>query len=168
MRIVETVVDVNDARKRHMADRIVAACGGSVKGKTVAILGLAFKPNTDDMREAPSLDIIAALQKGGAKVRAFDPEAMGEAKKLLKNVTWCRGAYDALKGADACTIITEWNAFRALDLDRVKKAMKAPVIVDLRNIYNPREMEAAGFRYTCVGRPPRRRTTRRAPKKEKE
>jgi UDPglucose 6-dehydrogenase len=165
-RIVETVVDVNDERKKRMADKVVAACGGSVKGKTIAVLGLAFKPNTDDMREAPSLDIIAALQDGGAKIRTFDPEAMDEAKKLIKNVTWCRSAYDALKGADACAIVTEWNAFRALDLDRVKKSMKAPVMVDLRNIYNPREMEAAGFRYSCVGRPIARRP-RRAPKKEK-
>jgi UDPglucose 6-dehydrogenase len=167
MRIVETVVDVNDGRKKRMAQKIIEACGGSVKGKTIGILGLAFKPNTDDMREAPSLDIIATLKKAGAKVRAFDPEAMGEAKKLLKGVTWCRDAYSTLSKVDALAIVTEWNAFRALDLDRLKRLMKGNIIVDLRNIYNPRDMEAAGFRYTCVGRRPGQRGRARPAKKGK-
>ena len=135
-----------------MAVKIVAACGGSVDGKVIAVLGLTFKPNTDDMREAPSLGIIAGLQAGGAKIRAFDPEGMDEAKALLDGVEWCEDAYDAVTGAEALTIVTEWNEFRALDLERVKSLMKSPVMVDLRNIYDPDEMAAAGFRYTCVGR----------------
>ena len=152
LRIVEAVTIVNDERKGRMAVKIVAACGGSVAGKVIAILGLTFKPNTDDMREAPSLGIIAGLQAGGAKIRAFDPEGMDEAKALLDGVEWCEDAYDAVTGAEALTIVTEWNEFRALDLERVKSLMKSPVMVDLRNIYDPDEMAAAGFRYTCVGR----------------
>ena len=120
----------------------------------MAVLGLTFKPNTDDMREAPSLAIVPALVEAGARVRAYDPEGMGEAKALLEGATWCADAYDAAKGADALTILTEWNEFRALDLKRLKTAMKAPVIVDLRNIYKPAEMAAAGFHYTSVGRKP--------------
>ena len=152
LRIVEAVTIVNDERKGRMAVKIVAACGGSVAGKVIANLGLTFKPNTDDMREAPSLGIIAGLQAGGAKIRAFDPEGMDEAKALLDGVEWCEDAYDAVTGAEALTIVTEWNEFRALDLERVKSLMKSPVMVDLRNIYDPDEMAAAGFRYTCVGR----------------
>ena len=152
LRIVEAVTIVNDERKGRMAVKIVAACGGSVDGKVIAILGLTFKPNTDDVREAPSLGIIAGLQAGGAKIRAFDPEGMDEAKALLDGVEWCEDAYDAVTGAEALTIVTEWNEFRALDLERVKSLMKSPVMVDLRNIYDPDEMAAAGFRYTCVGR----------------
>ena len=152
LRIVEAVTIVNDERKGRMAVKIVAACGGSVAGKVIAVLGLTFKPNTDDMREAPSLGIIAGLQAGGAKIRAFDPEGMDEAKALLDGVEWCEDAYDAVTGAEALTIVTEWNEFRALDLERVKSLMKSPVMVDLRNIYDPDEMAAAGFRYTCVGR----------------
>ena len=152
LRIVEAVTIVNDERKDRMAVKIVAACGGSVDGKVIAVLGLTFKPNTDDMREAPSLGIIAGLQAGGAKIRAFDPEGMDEAKALLDGVEWCEDAYDAVTGAEALTIVTEWNEFRALDLERVKSLMKSPVMVDLRNIYDPDEMAAAGFRYTCVGR----------------
>ena len=152
LRIVEAVTIVNDERKGRMADKIVAACGGSVDGKVIAVLGLTFKPNTDDMREAPSLGIIARLQAGGAKIRAFDPEGMDEAKALLDGVEWCEDAYDTVTGSDALTIVTEWNEFRALDLERVKSLMKSPVMVDLRNIYDPDEMAAAGFRYTCVGR----------------
>ena len=151
-RIVEAVVAVNAARKKRMAEKIVAHCGGSVAGKTIAVLGLAFKPNTDDMREAPSLDIVPALIEAGAAVRAYDPEGMEEAKKLLDGVIWCEGAYEAMAGADALVIITEWNAFRALDLARIKESMKAPVMIDLRNIYDPREMAAAGFDYTGIGR----------------
>ncbi len=154
-RIVESVIAVNDARKRQMAAKIVEHCGGSIAGKTIAVLGLTFKPNTDDMRDAPSLDIIPALIEAGATVCAYDPEGLDEAKKLLDGVAWCEGAYEALEGADALVIITEWNAFRALDLARVKELMKAPVMVDLRNIYDPREMAAAGFDYTGIGRPMR-------------
>ena len=153
LRIVETVKDVNDARKRQMAEIVLGACGGSVKGQTVAVLGLTFKPNTDDMREAPSLDIVPALVAQGAKVRVFDPAGMEEAKKLISGVTWCADAYEAIEGADALVIVTEWNEFRALDLDRVKRSMKRPVFIDLRNIYNPGEMEAAGFAYRSIGRP---------------
>ena len=153
MRIVETVADINDKRKKAMAERIIAACGGSVKGKTVAILGLTFKPNTDDMREAPSLEVVPALLKAGARVRAFDPEGMEQASPLLAGVDWSQNAYEAMTGADAVAILTEWNEFRALDLDRVKSVMKAPVMIDLRNVYNPADMAAAGFRYTSVGRP---------------
>ncbi len=152
LRIVEAVTIVNDERKGRMADKIVAACGGSVDGKVIAVLGLTFKPNTDDMREAPSLSIIAGLQAGGAKVRAFDPEGMDEAKALLDGVEWCEDAYDTVTGSDALTIVTEWNEFRALDLERVKSLMKSPVMVDLRNIYDPDEMAVAGFQYTCIGR----------------
>ncbi len=152
-RIVEAVVAVNDARKKQMAAKIVAHCGGSVAGKTLAVLGLTFKPNTDDMRDAPSLDIVPALIEAGARVRAYDPEGLGEAKKLLDGVAWCEGAYETMEGADALIIITEWNAFRALDLARVKALMKAPVMIDLRNIYDPQEMAAAGFDYASIGRP---------------
>ena len=152
LRIVEAGTIVNDERKGRMAVKIVAACGGSVDGKVIAVLGLTFKPNTDDLREAPRLGIIAGLQAGGAKIRAFDPEGMDEAKALLDGVEWCEDAYDAVTGAEALTIVTEWNEFRALDLERVKSLMKSPVMVDLRNIYDPDEMAAAGFRYTCVGR----------------
>jgi UDPglucose 6-dehydrogenase len=153
IRIVETVVAVNDERKKAMADRIIAAAGGDVKGKTVAILGLTFKPNTDDMRDSPSLDIIPALVKAGAKVRAFDPEGTEEAKKLLTGIEYVEDAYDALNGADVLTIITEWNEFRALDLKRVKSLLKSPVVVDLRNVWDPVEMRQAGFTYVSVGRP---------------
>jgi len=139
MRIVEAVTTVNDARKERMAEKITAACGGSVDGKVIAVLGLTFKPNTDDMREAPSLNIIAGLKKGGASVRVFDPEGMDEAKTMLDGVDWCSDSYDAVTGVDAVAIVTEWNEFRALDLDRIKSLMKVPVMVDLRNIYNPKE-----------------------------
>ncbi|MDX2221753.1 MAG: UDP-glucose/GDP-mannose dehydrogenase family protein [Rhodospirillaceae bacterium] len=153
LRIIETVVDINDKRKAKMADKIVAACGGSVKGKSVAVLGLTFKPNTDDMRDSPSLDIVPALQKAGATVRAYDPEGMHEAQKMLTGVVYCKDAYDAMQGADCVAIVTEWNQFRNLDITRMKSLLKAPVMVDLRNIYVPSEMTAAGFKYTCVGRP---------------
>jgi len=153
IRIVETVVEVNDRRKKAMAERIVQACGGSVAGRTVAVLGVTFKPNTDDMRDAPSLDIVPALLAAGATVRAFDPAGMHEAAKLLPGVEWCRDAYAPLEGADCVAILTEWNEFRALDLKRVKGLLKAPVMVDLRNIYNPADMAKAGFDYTSIGRP---------------
>jgi UDPglucose 6-dehydrogenase len=127
--------------------------GGSVNGKTIAILGLTFKPNTDDMRDAPALDIVPTLQAEGAKVRAFDPEGMNEAKHMLKDVAFATGPYDCVQNADAVVIITEWDQFRALDLGRMKDALKAPVVVDLRNIYSPSEMRAKGFTYVSVGRP---------------
>ena len=153
LRIVEAVADINDTRKRAMAQRVIDACGGEVEGRTIAILGVTFKPNTDDMRASPSLDIVPMLQAAGAVIRAYDPEGMAEAGPLLPDVTWCDGAYDALLDADAVVILTEWNQFRNLDLDRVKALLKAPVFVDFRNIYDPREMAAAGFAYTSVGRP---------------
>ncbi|WP_404385103.1 UDP-glucose dehydrogenase family protein [Caenispirillum salinarum] len=153
LRIIETVVDINAKRKKAMADRIIAAGGGDLSGKTVAVLGLAFKPNTDDMRDAPALDIVPALLEAGATVRAFDPESMDEAKKLLDGITYCDSAYDAMEGADLLAILTEWNEFRSLDLARVKDLMTEPVMVDLRNIYEPAMMAEAGFAYTSVGRP---------------
>lgn len=153
LRIVETVVDINDKRKKAMADRIVAAAGGDVSGKVIAVLGLAFKPNTDDMRDAPALDIVPALIERGATVRAFDPESMDEARRLLDGVDFRDNAYDTMDGADVLAILTEWNEFRSLDLARVKQRMKAPVMVDLRNIYEPEDMAKAGFTYTSVGRP---------------
>jgi UDPglucose 6-dehydrogenase len=143
---------VNAKRKKAMADRVIAACGGSVAGKTIGILGLAFKPNTDDMRDAPSLDIVPALIAAGAKIKAFDPEAMKEAKKLLDGIEYCDGAYDALEGADAMVVLTEWNEFRGMDLERVKNALVNPIVVDLRNVYDPIEMAESGFSYSCVGR----------------
>ncbi|HYB10505.1 MAG TPA: UDP-glucose/GDP-mannose dehydrogenase family protein [Alphaproteobacteria bacterium] len=155
MRLIETVADVNSKRKARMAGKLIEACGGTVEGRTIAVLGLTFKPNTDDMRESPSLDIVPALQRAGATVRAFDPEGMTEAKKLLDGLVWCENAYDAMKGADALAVITEWNEFRALDPARMKSLLKSPIVVDYRNIYNPAEMRAAGFHYTSVGRPNR-------------
>jgi len=153
LRIVEAVAAVNEERKASMAAKVIAAAGGSLKDKTVAVLGLTFKPNTDDMRDAPSLSIIAGLQAAGAAIRVFDPEGMDEAKTLIDGVEWCEDAYDAMTGADVLSIVTEWNEFRALDLDRVKSLMAAPVMVDLRNIYNPAELARAGFHYVCIGRP---------------
>ena len=153
VRIVEAVVDINDQRKKEMASRIVTACDGSVVGKSIAVLGLTFKPNTDDMRESPSLDIVPALQAAGAVVRAFDPEGMEEAKKVLQDVVWCGDTYEAIDGSDAAVIVTEWNEFRSLDFERMKDIMKSPILVDLRNVYDPNHVRAAGFAYSCVGRP---------------
>ena len=152
-KIVEAVSAANDARKKRMAAKIIDACGGSVGGKTLAVLGLTFKPNTDDMREAPSLEIVPALQQAGASVRAFDPEGIEPARAILSDVVWCQGAYEAMEGADALVLLTEWNEFRALDLGRVKSLMKRPLMIDLRNVYDPEAMAAAGFEYTSVGRP---------------
>jgi UDPglucose 6-dehydrogenase len=152
LRLVETTVDINEKRKKAMAERIVAACGGNVKGKSIAILGVTFKPNTDDMRDSVSLDVIPALQKAGAAVRAFDPAGMHEAQKLLKDVVWCKDAYETIQGADAVAILTEWNEFRALDLAQVKAALKQPILIDLRNIYRQEDMKAAGFSYSSIGR----------------
>jgi UDPglucose 6-dehydrogenase len=150
-KLIEAVVDVNAARKKQMADKIIAAFGG-VKGKTVAVLGVTFKPNTDDMRDAPSLDIIPALQAAGATVRAYDPEGMHEAVKMLPGIQWTQNAYEAMTGADGVAILTEWNDFRALNLDRAKSLMKRPLMIDLRNIYIPADMAAAGFSYHSIGR----------------
>ena len=151
--IVETVLRSNSARKSAMIDKIVQACGGSVAGKTVAVLGVTFKPNTDDVRESPSLVILPGLMERGAEVRAFDPAGMDEGRRVLDGVAWCRDSYDAMAGADALVILTEWNEFRALDLARARGLLKTPLIVDLRNIYDPGEVAAAGFRYVSVGRP---------------
>ena len=153
LRIIETVVAVNEKRKRAMADKISAACEG-VSGKTIAVLGLTFKPNTDDMRDAPSLSIIPALQEAGAQIRAFDPEGMHEAKKFLPDITYCGDAYETMRNADAVVILTEWNQFRQLDVKRMAMLLRKPVMVDLRNVYVPADMAAAGFHYTCIGRPP--------------
>ena len=151
-RLIEATVEVNDARKKAMAGRVETTLGDSVAGKTVALLGLTFKPNTDDMRDAPSLDIAPALIAAGAHVQAFDPEGMHEAAKLLPGVEMKDNAYDAVVGADAVVLVTEWDQFRALDLDRIKLLMKQPVLVDLRNIYRPDDMKSRGFRYMGVGR----------------
>ncbi|MEN8723068.1 MAG: UDP-glucose/GDP-mannose dehydrogenase family protein [Alphaproteobacteria bacterium] len=153
IQIVETVERVNNERKRAMADKIIAAHGGDVSGKTIGVLGVTFKPNTDDMREAPSLDIIPALQAAGAKVQAFDPEGMDEAKSLLTDVDWKSGINEVMAGADSLTILTEWNEFRALDFAALKAALSTPLLVDLRNIYEPDDMAAQGIDYHCVGRP---------------
>src|SRR5690606_15585405 len=150
--LIEATVRVNSARKQKMAQKIIDAVGGSVNGKTIAVLGLTFKPNTDDMRDAPALDIVPTLQAEGAKVRAFDPEGMNEAKHMLKDVQFATGPYDCVQNADAVVIITEWDQFRALDLDRIKDALKTPTVIDLRNIYRPDEMRAKGFKYVSVGR----------------
>ncbi|MGE0118837.1 MAG: UDP-glucose/GDP-mannose dehydrogenase family protein [Dongiaceae bacterium] len=152
-RIVETVIAVNDARKRRMAQRIRQACGGSVAGKTLAVLGLTFKPNTDDMRDAPSLAILPALQHDGAAIRAFDPEGLAEARKLMPDLHYCTDAYEAMDGADALVILTEWNEFRSLDLRQMRERLRQPVVIDLRNIYNPADMADAGFVYHSIGRP---------------
>jgi UDPglucose 6-dehydrogenase len=152
MRIVETVVQLNDTRKGLMASRVIAACGGSVRGKTIGVLGVAFKPETDDMRDAPSLSIIPALQDAGATVRAHDPAAMHEAAKLLANVEWCEDPYAVSEGASAVVLITEWNAYRALDLERLGGPMVQRAMVDLRNVYRSGEAQAAGFSYRGIGR----------------
>ena len=151
IRLVETTVAVNDARKKAMADKVSKAMGGDLAGKTVGLLGLTFKPNTDDMRDAPSLAIVPALQAMGARVQAYDPEGH-EAQQVLTGVDFKAGPYEAAEGVDALVIVTEWDRFRALDLDRLKRLMRAPVVVDLRNVYLPEEMQAHGFRYVSIGR----------------
>jgi UDPglucose 6-dehydrogenase len=151
--IVDTVLRTNDARKRRMADRITAALGGDVEGKTLAVLGLTFKPNTDDMRDSPALAILPSLFEAGATIRAFDPEGMTEAKKLMPELDYCADAYATMDGADALVLITEWNEFRALDLARVQRLLRRPLVIDLRNIYPPDEMLAAGLIYRSIGRP---------------
>ena len=155
LRIIETVVAVNDQRKRAMARKVANAFGGngSLRGKSIAVLGVTFKPNTDDMRDAPSIPLITALQDMGAEVRAFDPVGMPQARKVLENVTFCNDAYDCAKGAHALVIVTEWEQFRALDLKEMASIMASSVIVDLRNIYSPEEVMRNGFHYCGVGRP---------------
>ena len=151
-KIVEAVMDANNERKKRMANKIVTACGGDLTGKTIGVLGVTFKPNTDDMRDAPSLDIIPLLQQAGAHIRAYDPEGMREARKYLQDIEWVEDAYSVMPGADAILILTEWNEFRALDFERLRRAVKTPRIVDLRNIYTLEEMAQAGFEYHSVGR----------------
>jgi UDPglucose 6-dehydrogenase len=153
MQIVKATVDVNSQRKRMMGRRVIAAAGGSVHDKKIALLGLTFKPNTDDMRDSPAIDIVRVLQDNGAIVSAFDPEGHPQAHAILDDVLFADDAYHAMQDADALVLVTEWNAFRALDLDRVKSLLKAPVIVDLRNIYPPEQMRSAGFTYHSIGRP---------------
>jgi UDPglucose 6-dehydrogenase len=152
LRLVETTLDINEERKKSMAGRVAAAVGGDLTGKTVGVLGLTFKPNTDDMREAPSLEIVPALIKAGAAVQAFDPEGH-EARQLLPGVAFKAGPYEVADGADCLVILTEWDQFRALDLDRVRELMRTPIVADLRNIYRPDEVRARGFTYVSVGRP---------------
>jgi UDPglucose 6-dehydrogenase len=153
LRIVESVVKVNDARKRAMGRKVVQALGGDARGKTVALLGLTFKPNTDDMRDAPSLSIVQALQDAGALVRGYDPEGMEQARPMMPGVTFCDSAYQAAEGADAAVLITEWDVLRALDLPRLAGAMAQPIFVDLRNVYPPDEVKEAGLRWHGIGRP---------------
>jgi UDPglucose 6-dehydrogenase len=151
--IVEQVIEVNNARKKRMAQKVIDFCGGSVSGLTIGVLGVTFKANTDDMRDAPSLDIVPALIAAGAKIVAFDPEGMKEAARMLPGVAFARTAYEAATGADVLVVITEWHEFRGLDPRRLKEAMRHPRIVDLRNIFNPDEMRGLGFAYEGIGRP---------------
>ena len=152
MRIVEAVLAVNENRKRAMARKVASVFGGTLRGKTISVLGLTFKPNTDDMRESPSIPLITALQDLGAKIRAYDPEGMEQSKTELSDICYCDGPYSCAETADALVIVTEWEQFRALDLDRLKRTMACPVIVDLRNIYQPEDVIAHGFRYESIGR----------------
>jgi UDPglucose 6-dehydrogenase len=150
--VVEAVIAANDVRKRAMARKVAAAFGGSLRGKTIAVLGLTFKPNTDDMREAPSIPLITALHDMGARVRAFDPAGMDQAKALLPDVTFCDGPYTCADGADGLVIVTEWEQFRALDLAEIKQRMACPVLIDLRNIYSGDDIRKYGFVYVGIGR----------------
>jgi UDPglucose 6-dehydrogenase len=158
LRIVEAVLGVNDNRKRAMARKVSSAAGGSLRGKTVAVLGLTFKPDTDDMREAPSIPLVTGLLDMGAKVRAHDPVGMEQARKELPEIDYVEDPYLCVKGADAMVVVTEWVQYRTLDLERLKQEMKQPVVVDLRNIYRPEDMATHGFTYESVGRPPLPRT----------
>ena len=151
-RIVETVVSVNDQRKRAMARKVIAACGGSVRGRTIAVLGLTFKPNTDDMREAPSISVIRALQDAGARIRAFDPAGMENAPDVLDNVEYAADAYSCLQDADAMVLVTEWDMLRGLDPKMIRSRLKGDAVVDLRNVYDPDQMQAAGLEYFSIGR----------------
>ena len=153
VRLIETTVSINDNRKRAMGRKVIAAMGGDIRGKAIAVLGLTFKPNTDDMRDSPSISIIQTLQDAGATVTGYDPEGMENARLVIDNITYADDAYSAARDADALVIVTEWNQFRALDFARLKSVMKAPVLVDLRNIYRHDEVAKHGFAYTSVGRP---------------
>ena len=153
MEIAEAAARANDKQRVRMVEKIREALGGSLRGTRLGVLGLSFKPNTNDLRDAPALDIIPKLQEEGAEVRAYDPAGMEEARKLLPTVTLCANAYETAAGADALILLTEWNQFRNLDLERIKGTLKRPVFVDLRNVYEPARMTALGFRYTSVGRP---------------
>jgi len=150
--IMEAVLRVNDAVKLRMIDKIVDALGGDVRGKVIGILGLAFKPETDDMRDSPAIPIIRGLQDRGATIRAYDPQAKENSKQYFENVTYCDDAYETANEADALVLATEWNEFRALNFDRIRKALRQAVLVDLRNVYDPQRMRALGFNYTSVGR----------------
>jgi UDPglucose 6-dehydrogenase len=152
IKIVEATIQSNHDRKLHMVEKIVAAAGGSVGGQTIAVLGVTFKPGTDDMREGASLVILPELQKAGATIRAYDPQGMKEAAKYLHNIAWCEDAYDTMKGADALVIITEWNEFRSLELKNVKALLRKPLVIDLRNIYKRQDMMQHGFHYVSIGR----------------
>jgi len=156
-RIVETVIAVNDQRKRAMGRKVIDICGGNVRGRTIAVLGLTFKPNTDDMRDAPSIAVITALQDAGANIRAYDPAGMKQAKSVLDNVAYSSDPYACADGADALVILTEWDEFRALDIDRVRAKLKRPILIDLRNIYRPEDMARQDFTYVSVGRPTARK-----------
>jgi UDPglucose 6-dehydrogenase len=160
LRVLEAVITANDIRKRAMARKVAAAFAGSLRGKTIAVLGLTFKPNTDDMREAPSIPLITALQDMGAKVRVFDPAGMQQAKELIPGVAFCDGPYSCIEGADGVVIVTEWEQFRALDFERMKQQMACPVLIDLRNIYSGEDMASHGFLYAGVGRSDRGETKR--------
>jgi UDPglucose 6-dehydrogenase len=155
LRIVEAVVKVNDARKRAMGRKVIKVLGGEARGKVVALLGLAFKPNTDDMRDAPSLSIVRALEDAGVIVRGYDPESMAQARPLIPNVALCADPYEAAAGADAVVLVTEWDALRALDLRRLAASMRTPVLIDLRNVYPPEDVESAGLAWHGIGRPAR-------------
>ncbi len=154
LRIIETAIAVNDQRKRAMARKVATALNGAIRGKTIALLGLTFKPNTDDIRDAPSIALIAGLQDLGAEIRAYDPAGIAQAETVLSDVTYCEGPYSAATGAHALVIVTEWEQFRALDLTRLKRVMASPVIVDLKNIYQPDDVIEAGFVYESIGRGP--------------
>ncbi|XUY28310.1 UDP-glucose dehydrogenase family protein [Agrobacterium sp. rho-8.1] len=152
VRLIETTIAVNDTRKRAMGRKVIAAVGGDIRGKKVAVLGLTFKPNTDDMRDSPAIAVVQTLQDAGAKVTGYDPEGMVNARPLMEGIEYADGPYEAAQDADAVVIVTEWNQFRALDLDRLKSIMASPVLVDLRNIYRPDEVTAHGFTYAGIGR----------------
>jgi UDPglucose 6-dehydrogenase len=154
IRSIETIISINDQRKRAMARKIITACGGSIRGRTMAVLGLTFKADTDDMRESPAVPIITALQDAGAKVRAYDPEGMEHAKAMLPGVELAPDPYACARDASALIVLTEWKEFRALDLGRLKKELAQPLVIDLRNIFRPADMASAGFAYVSIGRPP--------------
>ena len=152
LRIAQTVSQVNEDRKRAMGRKVIKACGGSVKNRTIAVLGLAFKPNTDDMRDAPAIAIIQTLQDAGAKVRAYDPAAMENARGVIEGVEYAPDAYACIDGADAMVLVTEWDMFRALDTAKIKQLLKRPTVIDLRNVYRPEDMQQAGIAYVSIGR----------------